>query len=553
MNTARQNRNLRLFIAFFILTGVTNVLNRTRIPEVDKLMTCLNDMIYVGLLLFWLQSVRTRLLPSAAKKYILLAAWLMLLYIVIRVCNYRFWEADVLFRYSIYVYWIPKFMIPVLFLATCIRIRRGEGNPAAAGTDRNRLSEAWLFLPACALLLLVITNDLHSLVYRAADIRHSALAAGTYTHGPVFYLLYSLMALVLLAGLIILFREAGQQSKRALRYLILVGGIWVGLLLLDNLVFERYSLPVQPFHEPEIHIFSMLAIFEICIRFRLIPCNENYAGFFSALRMPVRITDRAFRAVYASGTELTAEKEALKAALTEPVQLPGNRKLSGRIIRAGYAFWEEDESSIRQAQETLAEANETIEQENDLLQAENEQKEKDAYLRSRHRIYHEIAGELYPVQQRIGRLLEGAEPGTEAFRKMIADVSVLNAYVKRKTNLLLLAAEQERLSLGELFLALQESASYLTLAGLQTRVSRSGEAALPADRVTALYDAFEHIAEQLKGKAPSLMVSLSPRGLRLASETEGKPDVQGLSLPVHFRRSEGVLYMDIPAGKEAAV
>ena len=188
-------------------------------------------------------------------------------------------------------------------------------------------------------------------------------------------------------------------------------------------------------------------------------------------------------------------------------------------------------------------------QENDLIRAETEQKEKDAYLQSRHRIYHEIAEELYPCQKRITQILNGAVPETDTFKEKIAVVSVLNAYVKRKTNLLLLASENETLSINELFLALQESAYYLTLAGLQTTARETEERQMPAGVVIALYDAFESTAEQLIGRAPSLMVSWNGDGLRLAAETESEPELSELPLLAEFRRNEDVLYIDIPARK----
>ena len=73
---------------------------------------------------------------------------------------------------------------------------------------------------------------------------------------------------------------------------------------------------------------------------------------------------------------------------------------------------------------------------------------------------------MYPCQQRIEQILNSMTPGTKGFREKIAEVSVINAYVKRKTNLLLLAAEKEELGTDELKFALEESANYLTLAGL---------------------------------------------------------------------------------------
>ena len=70
--------------------------------------------------------------------------------------------------------------------------------------------------------------------------------------------------------------------------------------------------------------------------------------------------------------------------------------------------------------------------------------------------------------------------------------------------------------------------------------------------IVALYDAFEAVAEQLQGKAPSLMVSWYENGLRLAAETECLPDTAESFLTVSFRRSENILYADIPAGKDGA-
>ena len=121
---------------------------------------------------------------------------------------------------------------------------------------------------------------------------------------------------------------------------------------------------------------------------------------------------------------------------------------------------------------------------------------------------------------------------------------------KKAVILLLLAAENPRLSVEELFLALQESANYLTLAGLQTTAGTPGKGLLPAGRIVALYDAFEQIAGQLLGKAPSLMVSWNGKGLRLAAETDCAPDAEGLPLPVEFRGSEDVLFMDIFPGED---
>ena len=544
MTITKSTRNTVLFIGFLLLAGFANFFSRTAVPELDSLMACVNYVTYIGLLLFWMEAVWVRLLPSPARTSVLSSAILMLLYMLLRIFKYRFAVSVILSRYVVYAYWIPQMLIPALFLMTCLRIRRGK---RGTGIRNERL----LLIPGAALSLLVMTNDLHALVYvPRIDLSQFILDTGTYRLGPCFYLLYVWMILAMVVGLVICFQETGKLSRKAVGLLIAVLALWASLVMLNLLVLDKLPARFSMYNVPEIHIFCILAIYEIFIRSRLFPYNENYTGFFRKLRIPALITDRNFHPVFRSEAALSAGSEALRSSVDQPVALTPDHKLHGKALHAGYAFWLEDESTVHRVQERLQEANEMIEQENDLIRAETEQKEKDAYLQSRHRIYHEIAEELYPCQKRIGQLLDEAVPGTDGFREKIAAASVLNAYVKRKTNLLLLAAEKEYLGLEELFIALQESAGYLTLAGLQTTAWRTEEKLYPAEMIIALYDVFEQIAEQLLGRAPSLMVSWNGESLRLTAETETPPDPAGMALPVRFRRDEDVLYIDIFAGKD---
>ena len=119
--------------------------------------------------------------------------------------------------------------------------------------------------------------------------------------------------------------------------------------------------------------------------------------------------------------------------------------------------------------------------------------------------------------------------------------------MKRKTNLLLLAAEQDSLSTHALFLALRESANYLSLAGLRTDARQPEEELdLPAAAVIALYDAFETLAEQLMGRASSLMVSWQEGALVLAAAA-GMPNLRNLPVTARIREVEGILYVELPA------
>ena len=542
----RQRKHTLLFLGLLLLAGVCHSLTRTGYLLVDTLMNSVSSMIYIGLLLFWLESVRIRLPLSGARTDVLWIVGLMIGWFLIRIVKYDYNNGTLIVRYLCYAYWTPQMLIPALFLRLSLRIRRGPGEQRSWGPSL-------ALIPGLVFALLAWTGDLHRLIYRpTVPLSSFRVETGTYAYGPAFWLMMGWMGLAAATGVILLLRASGKRAARAIRQLWAIVGLWIVLTLLTLLVADRLPSSFKIFGMPEINIFCMLGFLEICIRGRLIPRNENYAGFFSRLQIPALITDLELRPACGAAQRPETDRESLKKALRAPLPLTEDLTLSGSPVRGGYAFWVTDQGPIHRAQEELSEANELLEQENDLLRAETEQREKDAYLRSRHRIYHEIAQELYPCQKRISRLLEGAKPGREDFRQRIALACVLNAYVKRKTNLLLLASEQERVSARELALALQESARYLSLAGLQTTVAAPEERAYAPELAVGLYDAFQVLTEQLLDRAPALMVSWKPAGLCLAAQTEAAPAPAESPLPVRLRRAEGTLYMDIlcPAGGE---
>ena len=134
MEEKRTRRNTVLFVAFFLLAGLIYMLSRSGIAVLEAACTGCNYLIYAGLLLFWLQSVRTRLLPSRTKTWMICAALLLLFYQVLRVLMYRCATEPAAIRYLSYLFFTPMTLVPTLLLMTCLRIRRGNrpGRPDEA-------------------------------------------------------------------------------------------------------------------------------------------------------------------------------------------------------------------------------------------------------------------------------------------------------------------------------------------------------------------------------------------------------------------------------------
>ncbi|MBO4289199.1 MAG: hypothetical protein J5865_03750 [Lachnospiraceae bacterium] len=545
MSTDRQKRQTRLFIAFFLLAGAANTLTRTRITLFDTFMFCLNIAIYAGLLLFWIQSLYQRLLPSATRRYMITAAVLTIFYLSFRATVYRIVLSSALLkRLFIYFYYVPLTLIPTLFLMACICIsRRDKGE--------SRWSERWLLIPAAALSLLFVTNDLHHLVYQPTiDPAAFSVLAGTYTYGLTFYLAYGWIGLTVAAGVILL-QRAGRTSPRRRREMLLIAALWIAVFILYTVV-DRFDIPM-PYRMPGIHVIFMLAIFEKCIRNRWIPYNENYPGFFAQLDLPVIITDKALSPVWATAVPVRAAADQLKAALAAPIYPDPDTRLQGMPVRAGYTFFTEDESSLNRMNEELQEANELLAEENRLIEREQELIREKAEVEERGRLYESAAREVYPAQKKISELLAAAKPGTPAFRDQAAKILVLTACVKRRANFVLMRSERKTISAGEIVSALREPAHYLKYCGITASVDSEAEREFPCEEAMALYDSYETVIEALLDRTKELWVRLSDTELLFLADVEGPFRTPELPVKAEQKMEEGqlILRLSLTGGGKA--
>ena len=534
--------NTWLFAGFLLLGGIMHYFDPTENVFLNSFLFTGRFAVFTGLVLFWIQSVYSRLLPVRVRTYMAAAGMMMVCLLAVQVFSNRIAGdaagAAVLNRWSKYVYWVPQTVNPALFLMAAVRIRRG-------GEGGKGWDERLLLIPACLLSLTVITNDLHYLVYRPkADYPDLAIVTGRYSQGAAFYLLYAWIILAVAAGLVLLFRETGRRPAGGITLLAGVAAGWLFMLVMNLLVWDKLHVH-QPYSTQEINIFGMLSIFEICIRNRLIPGNENHIGFFRQLALPVMITDRKFSPVYRTSRPVIATEEQLRAALEHPVYPEEDTRLSGMAIRAGYAFWTGNETELHRENRRLESANEILNEENDLIRVENELKEKKARLDAQNRVYDRIAETLVPRQRRIAKLLDANEPDTEAFRWALGECCVLNAWCKRKSNLLLLDESALPKQNRELFLALQESARFLKCCGVEAAAIGEETADFPLSDIHELYDTFEAVIEAWLPSMRRMTVSLLEDGIRLAMDMAQATPLPETILPVEERNSDGNVFLTI--------
>jgi len=554
----KQNKNTWLFIAFLLLGGVLHSNDPDEYPFLSTVFYCIEYLIYIGLILSWAQSVRERILPTRAKGYIMAATGLMLLFVAAQFTKYRISLMPGLTRYCWYVYYVPILLIPTLFLMTCFCLGKGA--------DNKKTAELWFLVPSGLLSIGILTNDLHTKAFVPNDgiLHHQAFlpnegiagligAPDTYTYGFLYYAVFIWAGCAMVTGIFLLLascRKSGRWRK-AIELLLFLALMPVLFTICNKI--PKNSLPIT-YEFVEVYIFCMLGVFEASIRSRLIPSNENYPGFFAQMELSALITDRQLDEAFCTKSPVHATKEQLSASVNAPVYTIPGMRLSGMNIRAGYAFWETDESSLARLNEKLRDANEVLSQENEVMKREQELMAEQAAIEEHSRLYRQAAQEVYPTQKKISEILEKTRPDTASFRKDIEKTLVLTAYVKRKANFVLVEAERETVSVKELASALEESVHYLRYCGMNAAVDIRAERDFPCRMAMAAYDCFERAIEELLEKCEDLFIRLQDQELLMMaeggmiSEKEGFPALSGLPLPVCQSFTDGQLVFRFDLG-----
>ena len=544
-----------MFVLGILIAGAANATSRKLIAEygadhstsaflplVSTMMFCFNLSMYLFLLLFWVRSVQRRLLPSKERVYLITAAICAVIMLLLRSIKYRL-VSDIDLdaqRYIWYLYYVPMILLPTLFLMTCLRINKKN--------TEKRFDERLLLIPAIVLISLFLTNDLHYLAFRPNGDSVMSGANASYFNNGLFYVYYGYYGVTITLGLALLVRANRRlhSVKRALLPFAFLF-IMLALVLIDK-TLNWIRVPSM-FNMPEVVSFSMVGLFESCIRNRLIPYNENYAGFFVQMSFPAVITDKDLVVSYRSAQDVSAGSGLLRKSLDGPLYLDEDTKLSARPVTEGYAFYTEDESELNRLNEKLADANELISEENDLISAENELRAKQAQVDSRNLIYARIAEKMLPYHRLALEKIDGIKPDDPDFDKKIACLNLLNAYIKRGTNLLLVSEGEDEISVNELKLAVDELARYLHYCGVRTNTAAVG-GKVSRDDALSLFTSVYAVVGALPDNTTLLNIAINGGDLRIAADGDS---ADGLPGNITVRESGGIFIYGCTAGEGGAV
>lgn len=468
-----------------ILARVLGVLNIS-----PNTMGIIRSTIYIGLFIAWGLSVRQRIIGTPARRYLTAAATLMVLWFFVRSLKYYFVTHPVIVRYLWYLYYPALLSIPMLAALTAISIGQKDEAPLPKAA-------ALLYVPATLLVLLVLTNDLHQLVFRfPADA--PVWSDKDYSYGIGYVVVAGWTVICALVLLVILRKKRRVADKRKL---ILLPCIPIfGLLL--YLTFYVLGVPWL-----RLALGDMTAVFclmyaatlEIFIKCGFLRANTHYAMLFHASTVAAQITDADYRVLLSSDAAQNIGADILQQTEISPVLLENGIRLSGAPIKIGHVVWTEDISPLLRVLDELEDMKEELEETNQIEEEEQALKKHEAHILEQDRLYNilqrDTAHQLSMMDDMILRV-ETAESETVK-KRLLYQMLVIGSYLKRRSNLAFLSEKSSLLDAHELDLCIGESQSALDACGIICGYRSVLTGQILSVHIISLYEFFEKTAEHL--------------------------------------------------------
>ena len=473
-------------------------------PAVNHIRTAL----YLLLFALWGFSLDRRIIQRQTLHCLRLTAALMLLWLILRTLKYSVVTDLTAGRYIWYLYYLPMLLLPLLWVYIALSMGKSEDYRLS------RRSSILSIVPA-VLFLLVITNDLHQQVFAFKSGVPGLPVSGTYSYRPLYFICLGWMVVCMAFSLVCLFRKSRIPSGEGKRITPFV----LGCAMLLYSILYLSGIPAVRWWFGDMNVMFCLlyaAIYESCIRCRMIPSNTGYVELFEATTLAACIADRSGRIVLrsrAADENMTCPQEGRR------IVRPDGMCISSAPISGGYAVWQDN---VRPLTELCAQLNA-----NKVEMECNKKKLQDAYLvqRSLHelteknRIYNELEAKHSRQTAQMRQMLARCErSGPAERRSLLKKVLLLGTYIKRSANLYFLSSEYQWLPQQEVRLTIDEAVRALTACGTECGVIYRTTGPMRTSEVVRLFELLETVVEPTVDDLRSLFISISDSAMDLSVE-----------------------------------
>lgn len=485
-NSKKYSTTLCVILAIFTARVLRQIGFQVEDP-LDLCLIILRASIYIGLFIAWCISVRNRIIQPQVRRYLTLVSALMVFWMTVRTIRYSLDECIWLMRYLWYLYYLPMLLIPLLAVFVALSL----GKP-----DNFRLSK-WtglLYIPTAALLLLVLTNDLHQFVFVFPE--DAIVWVNDYSYALGYFLAVGWVVSCTITALVVMLIKCRIPHSRTVLMLPFAPAV----VALIYGVLYYFRVPWLKFLTGDMTVvFCLLivAILECCIECGLIQSNTGYEELFMVSRLGAQITNQENAVCLASTNARALTEEQRISTKTQTVSADKSMIVKSQPIGFGHVLWQENVAELTEAIEQIEENCRDLAEHNRIRQENLKTRKKILALQEKNRVsdllHRETAGQIDLIDRMLAQY--DKEPDDKKRSRLLGGAAVVGAYIKRYGNLLLIGERTETADIRDLARCFDESFINLELLGVNCLHTLPSDIILATKDMLQVYRSFEAAVE----------------------------------------------------------
>ena len=389
------------------------------------------------------------------------------------------------------------------------------------------------------MLLLVLTNDLHQLVFTfPEDAEEWSDKSYGYSFGSFIVIGWQIICMI--SALVVMIIKCRLKNGRRQLWTVIpmaVSLIYLGLNYIDVQWFKLFFGDVTAFQS----LMYMLC-FEGCITCGFIHSNSRHFDLFSSsIGTSAVITDKDFNVRYAALNARRIPRIDMMKAEYSPLTIENGLTVHSIPVNGGYAVWTEDMSALLAVKEESESLAEELNERNNLLRYKYKREAKRQKIEEQNRLYDLLRSATQTQINKISVLtkeyqkINKTDPARA--KTLLAEIAVLCSYIKRRKHLTLLTDRDYKVAITELTRAFTESLQTLKLLNVRSTFYADSELSMiPGKSAAAIFDFYEQVIESDLENISGIQVSLADvEGLRLSINICCKADLSLLACKDNVR------------------
>lgn len=477
-----------LYVALAIFTAmVLRQIARWADAPLDWFCGMIRSAIYIELFIAWGVSLHRRIIQPQVRRYLTSISVLVVFWMTVRTIRYSLDECIWLMRYLWYLYYLPMLLIPLLAVFVALSL----GKP-----DNFRLSK-WtglLYIPTAALLLLVLTNDLHQFVFVFPE--DAIVWVNDYSYALGYFLAVGWVVSCTITALVVMLIKCRIPHSRTVLMLPFAPAV----VALIYGVLYYFRVPWLKFLTGDMTVvFCLLivAILECCIECGLIQSNTGYEELFMVSRLGAQITNQENAVCLASANARALTEEQRISTKTQTVSADKSMIVKSQPIGFGHVLWQENVAELTEAIEQIEENCRDLAEHNRIRQENLKTRKKILALQEKNRVsdllHRETAGQIDLIDRMLAQY--DTETDDRKRSRLFGGAAVVGAYIKRYGNLLLIGERTETADIRDLARCFDESFINLELLGVNCLHTLPSDIILATKDMLQVYRSFEAAVE----------------------------------------------------------